>query len=602
MLLRRSLSIVVVWGAVSVPSIARAGGGGIDPSLGDARTDSLDPSHAALRGIELPADPHASFVVELELGGVVETAVVWPHSVRSTTYSLTVQGAGGVVREATPSPPSTYRGVLVGRPSSRVAASLTDEGLLAWIRRGPDDVWGVQLVDGEHVVYRDDDTPTLPGGCVLVAAGGGDRTDHPGPSAESSSGDGDGPWPLEIGFDVDVEQFHKNGGTVAASEADVEALVNAVGVIFEEDLNLAPVIAKLIVRTAEPDPYESTQVTALLFEVKGHWQGPQGGVERDVAHLLTGKVIDGFPLGGAFLNGVCDDSLGYGVTESSFTRDYTLRVALLSHELGHGLGASHCDGAATGCQIMCSGTDGFCREVTGFAQKSINKISNFVADAECITGGGEPEPDVPPELKAVVPASIPSLLPGPSQSVALVGEALSTVTEVTVDGVALPSFPAFTVSENEIRIDMPQLDHLGPVVFRVSGAIGADEITAEVVPASPPTLQLGAGNDPELLTSIAPIGAHVGGEALSVAIVFGSLELAPTVFPGLVSFDIGGGPEGLIVLASATIDAAGWVETSLGTANLVPGTAVYFQAVVYDPVTAGAPLESTNVQTGLFLF
>ena len=82
-----------------------------------------------------------------------------------------VQEADGVLREHEPAAPRTYRGTLLERPGTRVAASLLDDGLTAQILFSADHAYTVQpasiALPGSdrslHVVYADLDVLPVDG-------------------------------------------------------------------------------------------------------------------------------------------------------------------------------------------------------------------------------------------------------------------------------------------------------------------------------------------------------------------------------------------------------------------------------------------------------
>ena len=75
---------------------------------------------------------------------------------------------------------------------------------------------------------------------------------------------------------------------------------------------------------------------AQLEQFTDEWNSNQGAIVRDVAHLMTGKNLDGNVVGIAYLTKVCLAN-SYGLSQSRFSVSMPNRVALTAHELGHPL-------------------------------------------------------------------------------------------------------------------------------------------------------------------------------------------------------------------------------------------------------------------------
>lgn len=566
---------------------------------------ALDVGSATLQ--ELAVVPAGeTLAVEVTLGGQAERVVLWPHSLRSPHYQLLVQGADGALVETEPSPVVTYRGTVEGHPESVVAATWRDGALSALLRLAPEaDVWTVQPaaeVDagappGQYVVFTDADGLPTGGTCATDTAGFEIR---PGSGAGGLVAGTAEPLTCEIACDTDVQFYNQNGSSVSGTENDIESIMNGVEAIFLADVNIEYEITTIIVRTAEPDPYSETDANHILNELRSEWVGPQAGVHRDVAHLFTGKNMDGSTIGIAWLGTICEKNQGYGVSQSKFSGNYNSRVALTAHELGHNFSASHCNGNPN-CFIMCSGLGGCDGVTTAFANAAKNVISGWASLQDCLV---EPDPPMVPVLSAVVPPQVPALVPGTATHFSLMGDHLDDVADVIIDGQSLGSSfpPSYTVvSPTQIDIDLPLLDTLGTVDVTVTNLTGADTTSFEVVAPSPPALQLGAGGDPEPLLSFLPLDLTSGGQPGNVMFLWASFTLAPSIIPGTLTLDIGNGFLDLYLVAFPVVEPQGWVTLSISGANLPNGTTVHFQAFEYDPITGSIPVESTGVATGLWL-
>ena len=170
--------------------------------------------------------------------------------------------------------------------------------------------------------------------------------------------------------------------------------------IYERDVSIAYEVTTIVVRTVEPDPYDSTNANDLFCEFRTRWNtGPESAITRDLAHLFTGKELDGSIIGISRFAVMCNiplidpfgcaggnSNLAYGVSQSYFSPTLTARAALTAHELGHAWSTSHCDGQSD-CHIMCS-VLGSCAGIEGsdlkFGSASAGTIANFRDTRTCL--------------------------------------------------------------------------------------------------------------------------------------------------------------------------------------------------------------------------
>jgi len=349
-----------------------------------------------LQQIVVPRDRRGWFSVSVMLGGEAHRLVLTPYSVRSPRFQLHVQRADGTWGTSHPPAISTYRGYVDGFPDSRVAASIIGDQVTAQIHFATD-VWAVQPVltflpgaeETLHLSYHSADVLRVPRTCgtpgqlvnkVMAPA-----------NAQGSSVGCQSVSIAQIAFDADVEYYNANGSSVAATVADIENILNAVNIIYEQDTAITHEITEIRVHTTEPDPFLSTDPSTLLNEFRAHWNSnhsPASGdfITRDIAHLMTGKDLDGTVIGVAFIDAVCDSlssGFGYGLSQTNWTANFDSRVTLTAHELGHNWSAQHCD-ALSNCHIMCSNMGGCLPDNTFFGPDSIAAISSFRDSRPCL--------------------------------------------------------------------------------------------------------------------------------------------------------------------------------------------------------------------------
>ncbi|MCI0365884.1 MAG: M12 family metallo-peptidase [Phycisphaerales bacterium] len=354
-----------------------------------------------LQRIELPTAAPGSGAVTttISLDGVAIKVELRPHSMRAPNYRLLTRGEGGKLTQIEPGPVRTYRGHIAQLPGSRVGVSIHD-GQMSGLIISSGQHWGVQPLDDVlpgadsklHVVYRQSDLEPRNGICGV--------DDAAGIAPPINDGGIAGTIPLgclpkaEIAFDADYEYFQFFIGDpdpAAAAALDIEALMfNYVFPVYEDQVQIQYQITTTIIQTSPDDPYTSTNHSALLDEFQNYWNSNHQDVVRDVAHLMTGKEIDGNIIGVAYLATVCELEWAYGLSQSHFdgfgTTNPLERMILTAHELGHNWSAVHCNSSCSAdCGIMCSAVASCAGPVDQFEGCSQALIINYRDEhAECL--------------------------------------------------------------------------------------------------------------------------------------------------------------------------------------------------------------------------
>ena len=402
--------------------------------LTSAANEALSLETSTIQKLDLPIDQPWQFQANLDLDGTPITLILQRHSVRADDYQVWIDIGGGQLVPVEPGPVTTYRGAVADVPGSAVAASLIDGRLSAAIRT-PTGTWHVQALPaaipgampGDHVVYRETDVQASGGVCgvedgenadpvddaPLVGDSGGGKQEPDGPTHGDPS-----PLPrdrlaargstqsvtLRLAFDADFEFFQYNGFSVSMTEADINSITNQVNFIYEREVNLCHEIGDIIVRTTEPDPYTSTDDSDLLCEFRAEWNTNQDSIDRGIAHLMTGKNMDGNSIGLAYVDVACNlialacgsigGDIAYGFSESHFSSNMSERVVLTAHELGHNWGARHCNESGHSCSdspdcaIMCASIGSCDGPNDEFNECSQGIIEAKIDSVNCLTDCG----------------------------------------------------------------------------------------------------------------------------------------------------------------------------------------------------------------------
>ena len=312
------------------------------------------------------------------------------HSNRAQDFQLLVQVEDGSLIDVPAPPVSTYRGFVAEAPELRVSATLLPNGLKACVRAADGSSWyvepkhamGASSARAAHIVYAQSDLELGEGFC------GSEGLEFTRPSeGTTNSMFGSGCFRVaEIAIDADYENFLLNGSDVSATTLNIEASLNAVNDMYAREVAISHSLTQIIVRSAEPDPYPSFVPGTLLDSFREHWNNQQGGVVRDMAHLATGKEMDGNIIGLAWVGVVCNQPWSYGLTQ--YNLGFGGIVSVLAHELGHNWNAPHCLDTSA-CVIMCGGC-------LAFGPITTQVVLDYRNNVGCLTTtNGYPAPVAP---------------------------------------------------------------------------------------------------------------------------------------------------------------------------------------------------------------
>jgi hypothetical protein len=356
---------------------------------------SMNLSSSEIITLEVDPTPDIPITLNLTLDGQLVTLRMTPHSARSESYRLQAQIADGSLVEIVPGPVRTLRGGIMEIPGAAAAGSLLEDGLHTVIVMPDGGRWWVEpIIDrvagaaaNQYVLYRDQDV--IPSGKVCGVTDA-DEVGHP--AVIPGEGDGGGIagstiFCADIACDADFEYYVDHGSNVATVEAQINLVINTVNLQYESQCDIRHVISDIIVRTAEPDPYTSTDAGTLLCQFRNHWNANHAGIVRDVAHLFTGKNLNAPTIGIAFLSTICNvpangcssfANLAYSLVESDCCCCPAMACTtdLTAHELGHNWSAVHCcAGTTMNPGLQCA---------NNFATQSIDEIVAFRNTRTCL--------------------------------------------------------------------------------------------------------------------------------------------------------------------------------------------------------------------------
>ncbi len=355
----------------------------------------MDVAEFEIQAINIPAGARGTVRIPFTLDQQPAELALRPHSVRATGFAVyTSDGSGRQVRVPT-APPRTYRGSLTGSSDSLVAATITGGTVTALIRHD-EEFWVIEPVSqniqpGEHnlhVVYRQ--TDVIAGNWTCGTA---DDPNIPRPNGDIPQSRGGGGVATscikvaELAIDADAEYFQLNNSSILDTTMDIETIMNAVNLIYGFQVGIEHLITDLIIHTQiAVDPFTSNAAGGLLTEFGDYRIANPYNNPFDVAHLFTGKEIQGSVIGVAWLGAICDTQRQYGLSQSQFTENFLNRVILTTHELGHNWNGRHCDFDAD-CGVMCSAVASCAGPGDVFGETSRTDIIAFRNGAPCLGDG-----------------------------------------------------------------------------------------------------------------------------------------------------------------------------------------------------------------------
>src|SRR5688572_13921253 len=261
-----------------------------------------------------------------------------------------------------------YRGVSAGRPGSWVRLTRVGDELHGAFYDGRDlytiapasDVapFALQSLDADGsdaVVYRLADTES-----VLNSAFCGTGAEHglqPSSAATNPQKAHDAivgelravtaavaVEQIEIAF---IADFEFSTRFASDTQGAMLARINIIDGIFDAQVGVAIVPFFQIFREND-DPFTASDSSNLLDQVANYRRDTPAIRSRGLAHLMTGRGLDGNTAGVAFVDTLCQARGGSGLSES--TASTTTSALIASHEIGHNFGAPHDGEAGTTCE------------------------------------------------------------------------------------------------------------------------------------------------------------------------------------------------------------------------------------------------------------
>ncbi|MEJ7617987.1 MAG: M12 family metallo-peptidase [Pyrinomonadaceae bacterium] len=190
---------------------------------------------------------------------------------------------------------------------------------------------------------------------------------------------------IELATEADFEYVTATG-TSGAANARIISIMNMVEGIFQDQLGLSFTITYQHSWATDNDPYHSTVPSTVLTEFQNYWNNNYASINRDLAHMWTGKDLDDDTAGIAFVGVTCRSlDVSYGVSQRIFSTDAA--PGITAHEIGHNLGATHPNERVPPIESCATSImDQMGSNYSSFCQFSVDEMRAYVSvNPSCLT-------------------------------------------------------------------------------------------------------------------------------------------------------------------------------------------------------------------------
>jgi hypothetical protein len=315
-----------------------------------------------------------------------------PRDLRSPRYRAETALDGGGTRSVRSRPVQSYEGEVKGIAGAQARFTLREDSLEGviltpeeWYFIEPLRNFSEAALSSEFLVYRKSDLkPDAIGRCgVSLVEKVNQGMELLAPMVYENALTN---YVVEIATEADYEYVTGLGGPVDANN-EILNILNQVEGVYQTELSVSFEVVYQHTWDTSSDPYSSTAPSTMLQEFTDYWNTHFFAVNYDLAHLWTGKDLDGSTVGIAWKEAVCFRSYAYGVSQK--LAGTPARFILTAHEMGHNFGASHPDQenpphSECATTIMNSSIS----SSLSFCQFSRDQINGYLADHSSCLGSG----------------------------------------------------------------------------------------------------------------------------------------------------------------------------------------------------------------------
>ena len=118
-------------------------------------------------------------------------------------------------------------------------------------------------------------------------------------------------YTARVALETDYEYYAHFGDETDALDYAAD-LVAYSSTIYQDETDTSLEIEYTSIWTTPSDPWDETScLDRCLYEFRDYWNANRTGVDRTLAHMLSGKSTG---CGIAYVGALCEDSWGYGLS------------------------------------------------------------------------------------------------------------------------------------------------------------------------------------------------------------------------------------------------------------------------------------------------
>ena len=193
---------------------------------------------------------------------------------------------------------------------------------------------------------------------------------------------------IDLAVVYDSSYCYKVDGKENA-EAEIAGIVSLVSNKFEQDGLCLKVEISYLEGYCDValDPYrtmvrDGVDSNNLLNDFRLYWMNNRKDVNRTVTHLFTATTMADSTLGRGYTGVLCSESTAYAVEEVSWSPELLMKVAVVAHELGHNVGASHLDDCDISSDFLMQPS--ISEGISGFSEESIEQMRTVIDSRSCM--------------------------------------------------------------------------------------------------------------------------------------------------------------------------------------------------------------------------
>lgn len=275
-----------------------------------------------------------TLALDIPIRGKIYQVQLYRKSVTTSTYS--VKAASGAATQPTSS--IFYRGIVKNKKESFVSMSMLNSGIHMTISNNNENFEINKIDDKLYAAYRVSDSKrTQDTGCSSGTLYQDENVKIKGESTKQSTGEC-----IEVYIECDFRSYQDNGSSIVNTEDWALAIMNEVGILYENEG--IPIVVSDILVYDFSDPYlagsDAGEMLGIMPSVIDDYDGR-------LAHLFSTRPAGG---GVAWVGVLCSENNGnfgpFAVSGSMNTNVtpfpiYSWNVMVVAHEMGHNIGSLH---------------------------------------------------------------------------------------------------------------------------------------------------------------------------------------------------------------------------------------------------------------------